>query len=67
MQDPGFVNAKDYDFRFKNHSTINKIGFKPFDINAAGVTGDKQWKELAKLPKEVIEAFESSVYRNMLQ
>ena len=67
MQDPGFVNAKDYDFKFKNHSTINKIGFKPFDTNAAGVTGDKQWKELAKLPKEVIEAFESSVDRNMLQ
>jgi parallel beta-helix repeat protein len=67
MQDPGFVNAKEYNFRFKNRSTINKIGFKPFDINAAGVTGDRQWKELAKLPKEVIDAFDSSVDRNMLQ
>ncbi len=58
---------KHYNFKFKNHSIINKIGFKPFDINAAGVTGDKQWKELAKLPKEVIDAFDSSVDRNMLQ
>ncbi|KAA9036540.1 right-handed parallel beta-helix repeat-containing protein [Ginsengibacter hankyongi] len=67
MQDPGFIYASGYDFRFKNHSTINKIGFKPFDVEAAGVTGNKQWKELAKLPKEVIEAFDSSVDRNMLQ
>ena len=67
MQNPQFVNASAYNFKFKNHSVINKIGFKPFDINAAGVTGDKQWKELAKLPKEVIEAFDSSVERNMLQ
>jgi len=67
MQDPEFVNAKAFDFRFKNNSVINKIGFKPFDPYAAGVMGDKQWKELAKLPKDVIEAFDSSVDRNMLQ
>ena len=67
MEDPGFVNAKGFNFNFRNHAAINKIGFKPFDSNAAGVTGSKQWKELAKLPQEVIEAFNSSVERNMLQ
>ncbi|MDP4282960.1 MAG: right-handed parallel beta-helix repeat-containing protein [Bacteroidota bacterium] len=67
MQNPRFVNASAYNFKFKSKSVIKKIGFKPFDINAAGVTGDKQWKELAKLPKAVIDAFDSSVERNMLQ
>ncbi|HET7117553.1 MAG TPA: hypothetical protein VFI29_13740 [Hanamia sp.] len=41
-------------------------GEKPFDTNAAGVTGNKQWKDLAKLPKEVTNAFDSSVSLNML-
>jgi parallel beta-helix repeat protein len=66
MQDPGFVNAKENNFTFKNDSVINKIGFKPFDSNEAGVTGDERWKELAKLPNEVIDSFDSSVDRNML-
>lgn len=67
MQDPQFVNASTYNFKFKNKSVIKKIGFKPFDSNASGVTGNQQWKDLAKLPKEVIDAFNSSVSRNMLQ
>ncbi len=67
MQDPRFVNASAYNFKIKNKSVIKKIGFKPFDIDAAGVTGNQQWKDLAKLSKEVIEAFDSSVSRNMLQ
>lgn len=66
MQDPGFVNAKEYNFTFSNDSVINKIGVKPFDMNEAGVTGDERWKELSKLPTEVINAFDSSVERNML-
>ncbi|MEO8413266.1 MAG: right-handed parallel beta-helix repeat-containing protein [Ginsengibacter sp.] len=66
MQDPGFVNAQQYNFKFKNHSVINKIGFKTFDADAAGVTGDKKWKGLAKLPKEVIDAFNLSVAMYML-
>lgn len=66
MQYPGFVNAKENNFTFKTDSVIKKIGFKPFDIDAAGVTGDEQWRKLAQLPGEVIEAFDSSVKRNML-
>ncbi|MGF7232787.1 right-handed parallel beta-helix repeat-containing protein [Arachidicoccus sp.] len=67
MADPQFVNAQDFNFNFKNNSIIKKIGFEPFDVHAAGVRGDKQWKELAKLPKAEIERFDSSVSRNMLQ
>ena len=67
MQDPQFANAAAFNFNFKNKSVIKKIGFKPFDTNAAGVTGNNQWKEMAKLPNEIIDAFDSSVSRNMLQ
>ncbi len=66
MQNPGFVDAKAYNFAFKDDSVINKIGFKPFDINEAGVTGEAQWRELSKLPAEIIDSFDSSVDRNML-
>jgi len=66
MQDPGFVNAKAYNFTFRDDSVINKIGFKPFDINEAGVTGEERWRGLSNLPTEVIKAFDSSVERNML-
>jgi parallel beta-helix repeat protein len=66
MQDPMFVSAKAYNFTFRDDSVINKIGFKPFDIGEAGVTGDKRWRELSKLPKEIIDSFDSSVKRNML-
>jgi hypothetical protein len=67
MQDPKFKNAAAYNFKLKNKSVVKKVGFKPFDSNASGVTGNEQWKDLAKLPKEVIDAFDSSVSRNMLQ
>lgn len=66
MQDPGFINAKENDFRLQSDSVVKKIGFKSFDINAAGVTGEEQWRKLAILPEEVSDAFESSVDRNML-
>ena len=66
MQDPGFVNAKEYNFTFSNDSAINKIGFVPFNVNEAGVRGEEKWRELSKLPTEIIKAFDSSVERNML-
>lgn len=66
MQDPGFVDAKKYNFKFRDESVIKQIGFEPFDPDQAGVIGDKQWQELAKLPKETIAAFNVSVAKNML-
>ncbi|MBS1668217.1 MAG: right-handed parallel beta-helix repeat-containing protein [Bacteroidetes bacterium] len=66
FHDPGFVNAKEHNFKFKNGSIIHKIGFKPFDLNEVGVQGDLKWKQLAKLPKEIIDDFNESVNKNML-
>ena len=67
MQDPGFINAIGNNFKLKNYSVVEKIGFKPFDTDAAGVTGDDRWRKLAELPADVIEAFDLSVKRNMLR
>lgn len=47
IADPGFVDPENYDFRFKDQSVIQKIGFVPFDYSEAGVYGDKEWVELA--------------------
>lgn len=67
MQDPRFINAKAYNFNFRDASVVKKIGFKPFDITAAGVLGNDQWKQLAKLPAKIINAFNASVAKNMLR
>jgi len=67
MQDPDFVAANKFDFRFKNELVVKKIGFRPFAINEAGVLGDVQWKKLARLPNKIINAFNESVAKNMLK
>jgi len=66
MKNPGFVNAKEFNFTFTDKSEVESIGFKPFNTYQAGVYGEKQWIELAKLPKEIIEAFNESKSKNML-
>jgi hypothetical protein len=66
MQDPGFIDAKHHNFKFRDESVIRKIGFKPFDADQAGVQGDDNWKKLANLPDEIINAFNLSVSKNML-
>jgi hypothetical protein len=66
FEDPGFVNASQYNFKFKANSVVKKIGFVPFDFNEAGVTGNEQWKKLAMLPKDIIDMFDVSVRKNML-
>jgi hypothetical protein len=66
MQDPGFIDPKNHNFNFRDESVIRKIGFKPFDADKAGVQGDSNWKKLAKLPDEIINAFNLSVSKNML-
>ena len=66
FHDPGFVNAKEHNFKFKDSSIIKKIGFKPFALDKVGVEGDAKWKQLAKLPKEIIDDFNESVNKNML-
>jgi parallel beta-helix repeat protein len=66
FEDPGFVDAKHDNFKFKSNSVVGKIGFVPFDYSEAGVTGDKQWMKLALLPKEITDAYDASVKKNML-
>jgi parallel beta-helix repeat protein len=66
FQDPGFVNAAAYNFKFKDASIVKRMGFKPFDIDQVGVFGDMVWKKQAELPKEIIEAFDASVAKSRL-
>ncbi|MCP5532685.1 MAG: right-handed parallel beta-helix repeat-containing protein [Akkermansiaceae bacterium] len=47
VADPGFEDAANGDFRFRDESAADKIGFKPFDTRAAGVRGDEAWRNLA--------------------
>jgi parallel beta-helix repeat protein len=65
-EEPGFVNAKEHDFKFKDLSVVTKIGFKPFNIDEAGVFGEESWKKKAELSDEIITAFKVSVAKNRL-
>ncbi len=47
VADPGFINPAAGDFRFKDPAIPARIGFKPFDVSQAGVTGSEEWKKLA--------------------
>ncbi|MHC4743853.1 MAG: right-handed parallel beta-helix repeat-containing protein, partial [Planctomycetota bacterium] len=40
VADPRFTNPESYDFRLRNDSPVQKIGFKPFDYTKAGVYGN---------------------------
>ena len=45
--DPLFEDPDHYDFRIKPNSPASQIGFQAFDPSLAGVTGSKEWQELA--------------------
>ncbi len=64
IEDPLFVNPQQHDFHFTGKQVIEKTGFKPFAYTGAGVEGSAEWKEKAKLPEEVIKAFDKAVREN---
>ncbi len=64
VADPLFVDPQSLDFHFKNLKVAQKIGFKPFEYTTAGVYGDMDWKNLAKLEPGLIKKFDEAVLRN---
>jgi len=67
IADPNFVNPLQYDFHFKNKSTVSKIKFKPFDYTQAGVYGNEAWRKLALLDEKVAKQFEKEVNERILE
>ena len=61
MRDPLFTDPLAGDFTLKSKSAVKKIGFKPFDYTKAGVYGEEEWIEKARLPQERQEAFRQMV------
>ncbi len=58
IADPQFRDPLNGDFTFKHNRVIKKIGFKPFDYSTYGVYGTESWKAKAKLPEDVLKAFD---------
>ncbi len=65
IADPGFKNAEKYNFKLKNGTTVDKIGFVPFDCSQAGVYGSRKWKKKAQLPEETKLKFDRVVKENL--
>ena len=61
LADPDFVDAENYNFRFKSLTIARKIGFEPFDYEKAGVYGSEKWKKLAILDSTRVVLFRNIV------
>jgi hypothetical protein len=61
IANPDFVDAENYDFRFKSMIIARKIGFEPFDYEKAGVYGSEEWKKLAVLDSTRVTLFEKII------
>lgn len=61
IADPGFVNPDQFDFRLKQDTISQTIGFKPFDYSKAGVYGDPLWIEKSNLDPAIINAYDKAI------
>lgn len=61
IADPMFVNPEEFNFDFKSLSLTKRIRFIPFDYSDAGVYGSDEWKDLAKIDKQLAEKFNKVV------
>ncbi len=57
VADPGFVDAKHFDFRLKPDSPALKLGFEPIDSTKAGLFGPREWVELPRRIKRPAAVF----------
>ena len=48
VADPLFINPSERDFRLKQGSPADKIGFQAFDFSQAGVYGERAWRRRAQ-------------------
>jgi hypothetical protein len=48
VADPGFVNAREHDFRLRPDSPALKLGFEPIDLSTVGLYGPEAWIQLPK-------------------
>jgi hypothetical protein len=62
LADPLFIDAVNYDFRFKSNRVARKIDFIPFDYTKAGVYGSEAWKQLATLDENRKILFDQIVF-----
>ncbi|WP_163381516.1 right-handed parallel beta-helix repeat-containing protein [Cyclobacterium sp. SYSU L10401] len=60
---PGFTDPKNFDFTFKDETTVNDIRFEPFDYKKAGVYGDPAWVKLAGFDPDRARKFDALVVR----
>ena len=65
IADPGFKKADSFDFRLKNNTIVEKIGFVPFRYSKAGVTGGRKWMKKACLSRDITKRFDRVVEENM--
>ncbi len=67
IADPGFGDSAHSDFEIDDPTTVNRIGFIPFDTSEAGVYGNVSWKKKARLPEKTKRLFDEVVKKNLTQ